>query len=76
MTRVLLADDHPMIGAALEILLRGTDYDFVARAHSAAETLAQVRRVRPDLLLLDVHMPDGSGIDVLRRLRASGPGAA
>jgi len=71
MTRVLLADDHPMIGAALDVLLRGTDYELVGRARTGADALTQVQRLKPDLLLLDVNMPDGSGIDVLRQLRAS-----
>jgi two-component system nitrate/nitrite response regulator NarP len=70
MTRVLLADDHPMIAAALEVLLRGSDYELVGRARSGADALAQVQRLKPHLLLLDVNMPDGSGIDVLRQLRA------
>lgn len=72
MTRVLLADDHPMIGAALDVLLRGSDYELVGRARSGADALAQVQRHRPDLLLLDVNMPDGTGLDVLRQLRDSG----
>ena len=72
MTRVLLADDHPMIGSALEMLLRGTDYQLVARVRTGAEALTQMERLKPDLLLLDVNMPDGSGIDVLRRLRKNG----
>lgn len=71
MTRVLLADDHPMIAAALDVLLRGSDYELVGRARSGADALAQVQRLKPHLLLLDVNMPDGSGIDVLRQLRAS-----
>ena len=69
MTRVLLADDHPMIGAALDMLLRGSDYELIGRARSGSDALAQVQRHKPDLLLLDVNMPDGSGIDVLRQLR-------
>jgi len=72
MTRVLLADDHPMIASALELLLRGTDYQLVGRARSGKEALAQIERLKPDLLLLDVNMPAGSGIDVLRRLRKAG----
>jgi two-component system, NarL family, nitrate/nitrite response regulator NarL len=71
MTRVLIADDHPMIAAALDVLLRGTDYELTGRARSGAEALAQVQRVKPDMLLLDVNMPDGSGLDVLRQLRDS-----
>jgi two-component system nitrate/nitrite response regulator NarP len=70
MTRVLLADDHPMIAAALDVLLRGSDYQLVGRARSGADALTQVQRLKPDLLLLDVNMPDGSGLDVLRQLRA------
>jgi len=72
MTRVLLADDHPMIASALEMLLRGTDYQLVGRARTGKEALAQIDQVKPDLVLLDVNMPDGSGIDVLRKLRRSG----
>jgi two-component system nitrate/nitrite response regulator NarP len=69
MTRVLLADDHPMIASALEMLLRDTDYQLVGRARTGKEALAQIDQVKPDLVLLDVNMPDGTGIDVLRKLR-------
>ena len=69
MTRILIADDHPMIAAALEVLLRGTDYELVGRARSGADASAQAQRLGPDILLLDVNMPDGSGLDVLRQLR-------
>jgi len=69
MMRVLLADDHPMIAAALDVLLRGSDYELVGRARSGADALTQVQRHKPHLLLLDVNMPDGSGLDVLRQLR-------
>ena len=69
MMRVLLADDHPMIAAALDVLLRGSDYELVGRARSGADAIAQVQRLKPQMLLLDVNMPDGSGLDVLRQLR-------
>jgi two-component system, NarL family, nitrate/nitrite response regulator NarL len=68
MTRVLVADDHPMIGAALELLFRGSDYELVGRAHSGSEAIAEVQRLKPDLLLLDVNMPDGTGLEVLEKL--------
>ena len=71
MTRVLLVDDHPMIGAALEMLLRGTSYELLGRARTVAEGNREIGRLKPDLLLLDVHLPDGSGLDVLRRLSRS-----
>ena len=70
MTRVLLVDDHPMIGAALQMLLRDSDYELLDRARTAAEATKQIARLKPDLLLLDVHLPDSSGLDVLRRLKS------
>lgn len=76
MTRVLIADDHPMIAAALDLLLRGSDYELVGRARSGREALAQLDRLKPDLLLLDVNMPDGSGIEVLRQIGDRGPSPA
>jgi two-component system nitrate/nitrite response regulator NarP len=68
MTRVLLADDHPMIAAALEMLLRGTSYELAARARTMAEATKLLAKLKPDLLLLDVHLPDGSGLDLLKRI--------
>jgi two-component system nitrate/nitrite response regulator NarP len=73
MTSILIADDHPMIAQALEMLLRGTSYQLVGRTRNGEETLAQVERLKPDILLLDVNMPGKSGIDILRRLRRDGP---
>lgn len=69
MTRILLADDHPMIASALDMLLRGTDYEIVGRARNGGEALDLVERDKPDILLLDVNMPVKSGIDALRKLR-------
>lgn len=70
MTRVLLVDDHPMIAAALDMLLRGTDYELLGRARTAAEATKLISKLKPDLVLLDVHLPDGSGLDVLKRTPA------
>ena len=71
MTRVLLVDDHPMIAAALEMLLRESDFELLGRARTVAEANKQVASLKPDLLLLDVNLPDGTGLDVLRRLSRS-----
>src|SRR6476619_5816564 len=68
MTRVLLVDDHPMIGQALQMLLRETDYELLGRAKTAAEATRQIQSLKPGLVLLDVHLPDSSGLDVLRRM--------
>jgi two-component system nitrate/nitrite response regulator NarP len=73
MTNILIADDHPMIGQALEMLLRDTSYRIVGRARSGEDTLDLVQRLAPDILLLDVNMPGKSGIDILRRIRREDP---
>jgi len=67
-TKVLLVDDHPMIADALGMLLRETQYELLGRARTAAEATKQVASVKPDLVLLDGHLPDASGLDVLRRM--------
>lgn len=71
MTQVLLVDDHPMIAAALEMLLRESDYRLLGRARTVAEANRQISKLKPDLVLLDVNLPDGSGLDVLRKLSRS-----
>jgi two-component system nitrate/nitrite response regulator NarP len=71
MTRVLLADDHPMIRTALEVLLRDTSYELAGIAGTGEAALAELDRLDPDILLLDLQMPGGNGMDVLRRVRAA-----
>jgi len=70
LNRILVADDHPMIRTALEVLLRDTEYEIVGTAGSGEAALSEIGGVRPDILLLDLQMPGGSGMDVLRRIRA------
>jgi two-component system nitrate/nitrite response regulator NarP len=70
LTRILLADDHPMIRTALEVLLRDTEYEIVGTAATGEAALGEVERLQPNVLLLDLQMPGGSGMDVLRRVRA------
>lgn len=69
---MLLADDHPLILVAVELILNGSRFDLVGRAESGGEALEKVRELDPDLILLDVDMPGGSGIDVLEELRRDG----
>lgn len=70
--RILLADDHPMISTAIEALLRGTQFEIVGMAATGDEALAKVDQLTPDILLLDLQMPGGTGMDVLRRVRSNG----
>jgi two-component system nitrate/nitrite response regulator NarL len=70
LTLVKLADDHHMIRTALEVLLRNSEYEIVGTAVTGQAALGEVERLQPDILLLDLQMPGGSGMEVLRRTRA------
>lgn len=68
--RVLIADDEPIARQVLRELLEECPGVTVAgEAASGAETLRQVERLDPDLVLLDIHMPQADGLAVARRLR-------
>jgi response regulator of citrate/malate metabolism len=67
---VLVADDDFMVAKVhCGFVERVPGFTVAAVAHSGEETLAEVARFRPDLLLLDIYLPDISGLEVLRRLR-------
>jgi two-component system, NarL family, nitrate/nitrite response regulator NarL len=68
--RIFVADDHPMIRTALEALLRDTEFQIVGTAGTGEAALSEIDRLQPDILLLDLQMPGGSGMEVLRRVRA------
>lgn len=68
---ILVADDEPDTLDLLEITLGRAGYR-VLKAHNGKEALELARREQPDLLLLDVMMPQMSGLDVLKTLRAEG----
>lgn len=66
--KVLIVDDEPNIVAALEYLLQRSGYE-VRSAPNGEEALRQVETFCPDLVLLDVMMPQRSGYDVCQRIR-------
>lgn len=69
-TRLVLADDHPIVLHGLENLLHAEPgLQIVARCISGDEAVVAVRRHRPHLLILDMHMPHKDGLTVLRELR-------
>ncbi len=69
-TRVLIVDDHAMFRAGVRAEL-GTSVDVVAEAADVDEAIAAVMQHRPDVVLLDVHLPGGGGAEVMRRLSTS-----
>jgi two-component system, NarL family, invasion response regulator UvrY len=71
MIRLALAEDHTIVRWALrEALSKADDIEVVGEAGTAAETLAMIQNVKPDVLLLDITLPDRSGFDVLAELRS------
>ena len=74
MTTVLLIDDHELIRQGLAAAFAQADgLDVVGQAGSVQDGLAQARLHRPDVVVTDVRLPDGSGLDVVRTLRAEAP---
>ena len=70
MTKVLIADDHPLFRVGLAHALRARGFDVVAEAEHGAHALELVRTHPPDIVLLDVKMPVLDGIETCRRLTA------
>jgi two-component system, NarL family, nitrate/nitrite response regulator NarL len=69
MTSILIADDHPMIRSAVALLLEGSDFEMIGQATDANQALGLVEERDPDMVILDLAMPGGSGLEVLRRIR-------
>jgi DNA-binding NarL/FixJ family response regulator len=67
---VLIVDDHAMFRAGVRAEL-GTSVDVVAEAADVDEAIAAIVEHHPDVVLLDVHLPGGGGVEVMRRMAAS-----
>ncbi len=70
--RVFLVDDHEVVRCGLvEMLGHARDIEVVGEAATAAQALVRIRAVRPDVVVLDVRLPDGDGPSVCRELRTT-----
>ena len=76
--RILLVDDHPIFRAGLRALLESQDdVQVVGEAGNGAEAITRACELRPDIILLDISMPDVDGLETLRRMQAGNvPGRA
>lgn len=73
--RVLVADDHAIVREGIRtVLVAAPDIEVVGEAADGSETVRLVSETRPDVAILDISMPGGSGLDVARQLRDLGPG--
>ena len=72
--RLLLVDDHKVVRSGVKALLSGTgNIDVVGEAGTVADAVSVAARLKPDLVLMDVRLPDGSGIDACREIRTARP---
>lgn len=75
MTRLMIVDDHPVVREGLRGMLEAApEITVVGEAASGEEAVAQAVRLRPDVVLMDLRMPNGDGVDATSRILAVLPG--
>ena len=75
--RVMIVDDERLFAELLRVAMRGADdMDVVAVAHDLKSAVAALNEARPDVVLADYHLPDGTGADLARTVRSSLPNTA
>jgi DNA-binding NarL/FixJ family response regulator len=71
--KILIADDHEVVRSGLKSLLAGTDIKIVAEASSGDQAIKLAMKHQPDVVLLDVRMPEGDGLNALGRIKLEKP---
>ena len=71
--RILLVDDHTILRAGLKMMLNAQpDMDVIGEAHDGRQAIQESQRLHPDIVLMDITMPDTSGLEVASDLRRTG----
>ncbi|EMI21966.1 two-component system response regulator [Rhodopirellula maiorica SM1] len=71
--KLLIVDDHEIIRVGIGLLLEGTEIEVAGEATTAAEALSQVEAIKPDVVLLDIRMEGGDGLNALGRIKLDHP---
>lgn len=74
--RILIVDDHPVVRAGVAGMLESQpDFEVAGEAVDGREALERARRLKPDIVLMDLRMPEVDGVEAIRAIRAQVPGA-
>jgi DNA-binding NarL/FixJ family response regulator len=71
--RLLICDDHEVIRTGLAALLAGTEIEIIGEAATGKDSLRLAIKDKPDVVLLDIRMPDGDGLSTLEKIRSKAP---
>jgi DNA-binding NarL/FixJ family response regulator len=72
--RIVIVDDHPVLRAGLSRLINSKDgFEVCGEAGSAAECMEAIATLKPDLVVVDIGLPDASGVELTKRIRAKNP---
>lgn len=71
--RVLVADDHEVVRRGLKTLFQDTDIEIVAEASNGKEAVDRTMQHKPDVVLMDIRMPNVDGLDAMERLKKKSP---
>jgi two-component system response regulator NreC len=72
--RILLVDDHTILRAGLKMMLNAQpDMDVIGEAHDGRQAIQESQRLRPDIVLMDITMPDVNGIEATRQIKKALP---
>jgi DNA-binding NarL/FixJ family response regulator len=74
MTRLVLVEDHVLVRQSIRAFLEGAGLEVVGEASTGTEAVQRVMDLQPDLVIMDIHLPEISGIEAARRIRRQCPG--